>query len=137
MSNDLLDKQELKVLINSFAKGINEASYDILDQLWIDEGEWIFESPINEKYKGKELICKTAIKKLSSFSHFDQKIDSYTLDKINDNKYTGTVYISEFGVDSKGGKVFYSAKYVDTYMKSNNRWLFQSRVFYLRNAYNL
>jgi ketosteroid isomerase-like protein len=123
MSN-LEDELALRNLMATYVDAVNRYDADAWIATWAEDAEWnLLGTPIT----GRDNILALWQQMMASFE-FALMIPSSCLFEIDGDTASGHWYLHEYSRQEGQGNVILS-RYVDTYVKKDGQWLFQTRAY--------
>ena len=123
--NPLQDELALRNLMGRYADAVNRHDADAWIATWAEDGVWnLLGNPVN----GRANILALWQQMMGSFE-FALMLPSSCLFEIADDTASGHWYLHEYTRDLEGNASTVISRYVDTYVRQNGEWLYQSRDY--------
>jgi ketosteroid isomerase-like protein len=123
--NPLEDELALRNLMGRYADAVNRVDADAWIGTWAEDAIWnLLGNPVS----GRDNILALWKQMMSSFE-FALMLPSSCLFEVDGNTATGHWYLHEYTRDPEGNASTILSRYVDTYVKQDGQWLYQSRDY--------
>jgi ketosteroid isomerase-like protein len=124
--NPLDDELALRNLMGRYVDAVNRYDADAWIATWAEDGVWnLLGSPV----QGRANILALWRQMMASFE-FALMLPSSCLFDVQGNTASGHWYLHEYTRDLQGTATTVLSRYVDTYVKQDGHWLFQSRQYH-------
>jgi ketosteroid isomerase-like protein len=123
--NSFEDEIALRNLMARYADAVNRADADAWIATWAEDGEW---SVLGNPVTGRADILNLWQGMMASFE-FALMMPSSCLFTVTGNTASGHWYVQEHTRDAKGNTGTVLGRYLDTYIKQDGQWLYQSRQY--------
>jgi ketosteroid isomerase-like protein len=123
--NALEDELALRNLMGRYADAVNRRDADAWVATWAADGVWnLLGNPVS----GRDNILALWRQMMASFE-FALMLPSSCLFNVTGNTASGHWYLHEYTRDLQGNASTIISRYLDTYIKQQGQWLFQSRQY--------
>ena len=123
--NALEDELSLRNLMARYADAVNRHDANAWVATWAEDGVWnLLGTPVS----GRDNILALWQQMMGSFE-FALMLPSSCLFSVTGNTASGHWYLHEYTRDLQGTATTVLSRYLDTYVKQNGQWLFQSRQY--------
>lgn len=123
--NRLEDELALRNLMGRYADAVNRHDADAWIATWAEDGVWnLLGNPVS----GRANILALWQQMMGSFE-FALMLPSSCVFEIADDTASGHWYLHEYTRDLAGNASTVISRYLDTYIKQDGQWLFQSRDY--------
>jgi ketosteroid isomerase-like protein len=123
--NALEDELALRNLMARYADAVNRHDANAWVATWAEDGVWnLLGTPVS----GRDNILALWQQMMGSFE-FALMLPSSCLFSVTGNTASGHWYLHEYTRDLQGTATTVLSRYLDTYVKQNGQWLFQSRQY--------
>ena len=123
--NTLEDELALRNLMGRYADAVNRRDADAWVATWAADGAWnLLGNPVS----GRDNILALWQQMMGSFE-FALMLPSSCLFKVEGDTASGHWYLHEYTRDLQGTATTVLSRYLDTYVKQDGDWLFQSRQY--------
>jgi ketosteroid isomerase-like protein len=123
--NPLEDELALRNLMGRYADAVNRVDADAWIGTWAEDAIWnLLGNPVS----GRDNILALWKQMMSSFE-FALMLPGSCLFEIDGNTATGHWYLHEYTRDPEGNASTILSRYVDTYVKQDGQWFYQSRDY--------
>jgi ketosteroid isomerase-like protein len=123
--NPLEDELALRNLMGRYADAVNRVDADAWIGTWAEDAIWnLLGNPVS----GRDNILALWKQMMSSFE-FALMLPGSCLFEVDGNTATGHWYLHEYTRDPEGNASTILSRYVDTYVKQDGQWLYQSRDY--------
>ena len=118
------DRQQLGELISRYGMAVDDRDFDTLARLFASDGEF-------NGVKGRETIIDYYRERTSAFTTSSHYADTWHFDLRSDTRASGVVNAhAELCIGGKAIRIV--LRYLDTYTKGPDGWMFQARVIRFR-----
>ena len=125
MMNPIEDELALRSLMARYIDAVNRNDADAWIATWAEDGEW---NVLGQPVTGRENILALWQQMMSGFE-FALMLPSSCLFSINGDTASGHWYLHEYLRDREGTGSTVLSRYLDSYVKRDGQWLFQSRQY--------
>jgi ketosteroid isomerase-like protein len=123
--NPLEDELALRNLMGRYADAVNRVDAEAWIGTWAEDAIWnLLGNPVS----GRDNILALWKQMMSSFE-FALMLPGSCLFEVDGNTATGHWYLHEYTRDPEGNASTILSRYVDTYVKQDGQWLYQSRDY--------
>ena len=123
--NPLEDEMALKNLMARYVDAVNRSDADAWIATWSEDAVW---NLMGDPVSGRDTILALWQGMMASFE-FVVMLPSSCLFSVDGNTATGHWYLHEYMRDQQGTGSTILSRYVDTYVKKDGQWLYQSRQY--------
>lgn len=123
--NPIEDEMALRDLMARYVDAVNHADGDAWIATWSEDAVW---NLMGDPVIGKENILALWQGMMASFE-FVVMLPSSCLVSVDGNTATGHWYLHEYMRDQQGTGSTILSRYLDTYIKQDGQWLYQSRQY--------
>jgi ketosteroid isomerase-like protein len=125
MSNRVEDQLALQDLMARYVDAVNRRDAQAWAATWDDNGCW---NLLGNEVSGKDSIVGLWQQMMAGFE-FALMIPSSCLFDIDGDSASGHWYLQELARDNEGNSSSLFSRYIDTYIRRNGQWLYQSRRY--------
>ena len=125
MLNNLQDELALRGLMARYVDAVNRSEAAARAATWAEDGVW---SLLGTAVSGRDNILGLWQQMMSGFE-FAIMLPSSCLFDIQDTRASGHWYLHEYTRDLEGNASTILSRYLDTYIKRDGQWLYQSREY--------
>ena len=125
MSNRVEDQLALQDLMARYVDAVNRRDAQAWAATWDDNGCW---NLLGNEVSGKDSIVGLWQQMMAGFE-FALMIPSSCLFDIDGDSASGHWYLQELARDNEGNISSLFSRYIDTYIRRNGQWLYQSRRY--------
>ena len=125
MSNRVEDQLALQDLMARYVDAVNRRDAQAWAATWDDNGCW---NLLGNEVSGKDSIVGLWQQMMAGFE-FALMIPSSCLFDIDGDSASGHWYLQELARDNEGKSSSLFSRYIDTYIRRNGQWLYQSRRY--------
>jgi ketosteroid isomerase-like protein len=125
MSNRVEDQLALQDLMARYVDAVNRRDAQAWAATWDDSGCW---NLLGNEVSGKDSIVGLWQQMMAGFE-FALMIPSSCLFDIDGDSASGHWYLQELARDNEGKSSSLFSRYIDTYIRRNGQWLYQSRRY--------
>jgi uncharacterized protein (TIGR02246 family) len=123
--NPIEDELALRNLMGRYADAVNRVDADAWIATWAEDGIWnLLGNPVS----GRDNILALWKQMMSSFE-FALMMPSSCVFEVSGETASGHWYLHEYTRDPEGNASTVLSRYVDTYVKQDGQWLYQSRDY--------
>jgi ketosteroid isomerase-like protein len=123
--NPIEDELALRNLMGRYADAVNRVDADAWIATWAEDGIWnLLGNPVS----GRDNILALWKQMMSSFE-FALMLPSSCLFEVDGETASGHWYLHEYTRDPEGNASTVLSRYLDTYIKQDGQWLYQSRDY--------
>jgi uncharacterized protein (TIGR02246 family) len=125
MMNNIEDELALRNLMARYVDAVNRNDASAWASTWATDGVWnLLGTPVT----GRDNILGLWQQMMSGFEFAIMMPSSCVLD-ITDDTASGHWYLQEYTRDLEGNASSVLSRYLDTYIKQDGQWLYQSREY--------
>jgi len=125
MSNRVEDQLALQDLMARYVDAVNRRDAQAWAATWDDNGCW---NLLGNEVSGKDSIVGLWQQMMAGFE-FALMIPSSCLFDIDGDSASGHWYLQELARDNEGNSSSLFSRYIDTYIRRNGQWQYQSRRY--------
>jgi ketosteroid isomerase-like protein len=125
--NPIEDDLALRDLMARYIDAVNRRDGDAWIATWAHDGVW---NMLGQPVTGRDNILALWQQTMSSFD-FALMMPSSCLFSVDGDTASGHWYLHEYLRDSQGAGLTMLSRYLDTYIKQDGQWLYQSRHYNL------
>jgi ketosteroid isomerase-like protein len=123
--NTIEDELALRNLMGRYTDAVNRRDADAWIATWAEDGVWnLLGSPVT----GRNDILALWLQMMGGFE-FALMLPSSGVFDINGDHASGHWYLHEYTRDHEGNTSTMVSRYLDTYVKQGDQWLFQLREY--------
>lgn len=123
--NSMEDELALRNLMGRYVDAVNRYDADAWIATWAEDGVWnLLGSPV----QGRANILALWQQMMASFE-FALMLPSSCLFDVHGDTASGHWYLHEYTRDLQGTATAVLSRYLDTYIKQDGHWRFQSRLY--------
>ncbi len=123
--NNIEDELALRSLMARYVDAVNRNDASAWGSTWATDGVWnLLGTPVT----GRDNILGLWQQMMSGFEFAIMMPSSCVLD-ITDDTASGHWYLQEYTRDLEGNASSVLSRYLDTYIKQDGQWLYQSREY--------
>jgi len=127
MVKNLDDELALRNLMARYVDAVNRCDAAAWTATWAEDGVW---SLLGTPVSGRDNILGLWRQMMSGFE-FAIMLPSSSMFEIEDTTASGHWYLQEYTRDLEGNASTILSRYLDTYVKRDGQWLYQSREYSL------
>jgi ketosteroid isomerase-like protein len=123
--NSIEDDLALRDLMARYIDAVNRRDGDAWIATWAQDATWTM---LGQPISGRDTIFATWQQMMSSFE-FALMLPSSSLFAVDGDTATGHWYLNEYLRDQQGTGMTIIGRYLDTCIKRDGQWLYQSRQY--------
>ncbi|MBE9222360.1 nuclear transport factor 2 family protein [Cyanobacterium stanieri LEGE 03274] len=129
MNNQFEQEQLIKSQVAKFADAVNVGDRDLFMSLWLPEGVWTLNPPMDMVVTGKENIGNLFTELLDNWEFFVQMVHTGVIE-IKGQEAIARWCMSEIGRSHQGKGFQNYGIYQDKLVYQDNQWLFSQRIYH-------
>lgn len=123
--NSIEDELALRNLMARYVDAVNRFDADAWIATWAEDGVWnLLGTPVS----GRDTILALWQQMMGTFE-FALMLPSSCLLDVDGDSASGHWYLHEYTRDQEGNSSAVISRYVDTYVRQDGQWLFQTREY--------
>ena len=121
----LEDEMALRNLMARYIDAVNRDDANAWIATWAQDGEW---NLMGQPIRGRDHILEVWQQMMANFE-FAVMLPNSCLFNVDGDTATGHWYLHEYLRDKQGAATTVLSRYLDTYVRRDGQWLYQSRHY--------